>query len=48
MEEHMKAAVSSDQGLQIKDIPQPKPKPFEILVRVRAASQVSNVSVADT
>ncbi len=37
-EKHMKAAVSSEQGLQIKDIPQPKPKPFEILVRVRAAS----------
>jgi NADPH2:quinone reductase len=34
----MKAAVSSEQGLQIKDIPQPKPKPFEILVKVRAAS----------
>ncbi|MGZ5827970.1 MAG: alcohol dehydrogenase catalytic domain-containing protein, partial [Xanthobacteraceae bacterium] len=33
----MKAAVSSEQGLQIKDIPQPKPKPFEILVKVRAA-----------
>jgi NADPH2:quinone reductase len=34
----MKAAVSSEQGLQIKDIPQPKPKPFEVLVKVRAAS----------
>lgn len=33
----MKAAVSSEQGLQIKDIPQPKPKPFEVLVKVRAA-----------
>ena len=33
----MKAAVSTDQGLAIKDIPQPKPKPNEVLVRVRAA-----------
>ncbi len=33
----MKAAVSSETGLQIRDIPQPKPKPHEILVRVRAA-----------
>jgi NADPH2:quinone reductase len=38
MEKQINAAVSSEQGLQIKDIPQPKPKPFEILVRVRAAS----------
>jgi NADPH2:quinone reductase len=36
-ETKMKAAVSSEQGLQIKDIPQPKPKPFEILVKVHAA-----------
>ncbi|HVG51855.1 MAG TPA: zinc-binding dehydrogenase [Xanthobacteraceae bacterium] len=33
----MKAAVSSEQGLQMRDIPQPSPKPFEILVKVRAA-----------
>ena len=33
----MKAAVSSEAGLQVRDIPQPKPKPPEILVRVRAA-----------
>ena len=33
----MKAAVSSEQGLQIRDIPQPKPKPFEVLVKVSAA-----------
>jgi len=30
--------VSSETGLQIRDIPQPKPKPNEVLVRVRAAS----------
>jgi NADPH2:quinone reductase len=34
----MKAAVATDKGLALKDIPQPKPKPNEILVRVRAAS----------
>ena len=34
----MKAAVASDKGLEIRDIPQPKPKPHEVLVRVRAAS----------
>jgi NADPH2:quinone reductase len=33
----MKAAVATDKGLEIRDIPQPKPKPHEILVRVRAA-----------
>ena len=33
----MKAAVASDKGLEVRDIPQPKPKPHEILVRVRAA-----------
>jgi NADPH2:quinone reductase len=33
----MKAAVSSETGLQIRDIPQPKPKANEVLVRVRAA-----------
>ena len=31
------AAVASDKGLEVRDIPQPKPKPHEILVRVRAA-----------
>ena len=33
----MKAAVATDKGLEIRDIPQPKPKPNEVLVRVRAA-----------
>jgi NADPH2:quinone reductase len=33
----MKAAVLGEKGLEIRDIPQPKPKPDEILVRVRAA-----------
>jgi len=34
----MKAAVATDSGLEIRDIPQPKPKPLELLVKVRAAS----------
>jgi NADPH2:quinone reductase len=33
----MKAAVSTEKGLEVRDIPQPKPKPNEVLVRVRAA-----------
>jgi len=33
----MKAAVVSDNGLEIRDVPAPRPKPNEILVRVRAA-----------
>jgi NADPH2:quinone reductase len=33
----MKAAVATEQGLQIRDLPIPRPKPSEILVRVRAA-----------
>jgi NADPH:quinone reductase-like Zn-dependent oxidoreductase len=33
----MKAAVASDKGLEIRDISQPKPKPTDVLVRVRAA-----------
>lgn len=33
----MKAAVSTENGLELRDIPQPKPQPHEILVRVRAA-----------
>jgi len=33
----MKAAMSSEKGLELRDIPQPKPKPNEVLVRVRAA-----------
>lgn len=34
----MKAAVATENGLEIRDIPQPKPKPFELLVKVKAAS----------
>lgn len=33
----MKAAVATDNGLEIRDIPQPTPKPFELLVKVKAA-----------
>jgi len=33
----MKAAVATENGLEIRDIPQPKPKPFELLVKVKAA-----------
>lgn len=32
----MKAAVLMEKGVEIRDIPQPKPKPHEVLVRVRA------------
>src|SRR5690348_7843586 len=32
----MKAAVATENGLEVRDIPQPKPKPFEILVKVKA------------
>ena len=34
----MKAGVATDKGLEIRDIPQPKPKPNEVLVQVRATS----------
>jgi len=34
----MKAAVATEQGLAVRDIAQPKPKPNEVLVRVRAAA----------
>ena len=33
----MKAAIVTDQGVRIADVPQPQPKPNEVLVRVRAA-----------
>jgi NADPH:quinone reductase-like Zn-dependent oxidoreductase len=33
----MKAAIATEKGLEIRDIAQPKPKPHEILVQVRAA-----------
>jgi len=32
----MKAVVVTDQGVQIQDVPAPKPKPNEVLIRVRA------------
>jgi len=32
----MKAGVSSPNGLELRDIPQPEPKPNEVLVRVKA------------
>jgi NADPH:quinone reductase len=34
----MKAGVATEQGLALRDIPQPRPKANEVLVRVRAAS----------
>src|SRR5262245_62582072 len=34
----MKAAVVTDQGVQVKDVPKPTPKPHEILIKVKAAS----------
>jgi len=34
----MKAAVASEQGLVIREVPKPAPKPNEVLVRVRAAA----------
>jgi NADPH:quinone reductase len=33
----MKAGVASENGLVMRDIPQPKPKPNEVLVKVKAA-----------
>jgi len=33
----MKAMVVGEKGIELKDVPQPKPKPSEVLVRVRAA-----------
>lgn len=33
----MKAAVATENGLEILDVPQPKPRPFELLVKVKAA-----------
>jgi NADPH2:quinone reductase len=33
----MKAAVGTAEGLMLRDVPQPEPKPNEVLVRVRAA-----------
>jgi NADPH:quinone reductase len=33
----MKAGVATENGLEVRDIPRPAPKPFQLLVRVRAA-----------
>jgi NADPH2:quinone reductase len=33
----MKAAVLGEKGLEIRDVPQPRPKPNEVLIRVRAS-----------
>jgi NADPH2:quinone reductase len=33
----MKAAVGTANGLEIRDVPQPRPKPNEVLTKVRAA-----------
>src|SRR5262245_6568617 len=37
-ESAMKAAVATEHGLALRDIPQPQPKPNEVLVKVRAAA----------
>jgi len=34
----MKAGVASESGLVVRDVPQPRPKPNEVLVKVKAAS----------
>jgi NADPH2:quinone reductase len=34
----MKAGVATEQGLALRDIPQPRPKPNEVLVQVKAAA----------
>jgi NADPH:quinone reductase len=34
----MKAGVASENGLVMRDVPQPRPKPNEVLVKVKAAS----------
>src|SRR3954447_10609362 len=34
----MKAGVASENGIEVRDVPQPRPKPTEVLVKVRAAS----------
>ncbi len=34
----MKAGVASENGLVVRDIPQPRPKPHDVLVKVRAAA----------
>jgi NADPH2:quinone reductase len=37
-EDRLKAAVVTESGLAVQDVPKPSPKPNEILVRIRAAS----------
>ena len=32
----MKAAVVTEAGVQVRDVPEPKPSPQQVLVRVRA------------
>ena len=34
----MKAGVATEQGLAVRDIAQPRPKPNEVLVKVKAAA----------
>jgi NADPH2:quinone reductase len=34
----MRAGVASEKGLELRDIPQPRPKPNEVLVKVKAAA----------
>jgi NADPH:quinone reductase-like Zn-dependent oxidoreductase len=34
----MKAGVATEKGLELRDIPQPRPKPNEVLVKIRAAA----------
>jgi len=33
----MKAGVATEHGLELRDIPQPEPRPFQLLVKVKAA-----------
>jgi NADPH:quinone reductase and related Zn-dependent oxidoreductases len=35
----MKAAVVTENGVQVKDAPKPAPKPHEILIKVRGVAQ---------
>ena len=34
----MKAGVASEKGVVVADVPQPRPKPTEVLVKVKAAA----------